>query len=176
MATTAIPTLQRAAVREASGSSFRTVVRQIPVPQPGSDQILINIQWSGLCASDKGFLLDEWKEFGVFMSPDTQGIAGHEGVGVVVAVGNDMQGRWKVGDRAGIKYIASTCRECDFCSSGDEVHCLDRKDSGLMVPGTFQEYCVADGCYATKIPDGVLAEEAGPILCGGLTAYRACKR
>ncbi|KAK7418293.1 hypothetical protein QQX98_004078 [Neonectria punicea] len=176
MTTATIPNFQRAAVREASSSSFRTVVKQIPVPQPSSDQILVNIQWSGLCASDKAFLLDEWKDYGICMLPDSQGISGHEGVGVVVAVGDNMQARWQVGDRAGVKFIASTCEECDFCSSGDEVQCLYRKDSGVTAPGTFQEYCVADGRYTTRIPDGVLAEEAGPILCGGLTAYTACKR
>ncbi|KAK5137134.1 hypothetical protein LTR08_000639 [Meristemomyces frigidus] len=45
-----------------------------------------------------------------------------------------------------------------------------------LVPGTFEEYCLTDGRYATRIPDGVKDEEAGPIMCGGVTAYVACKR
>jgi threonine dehydrogenase-like Zn-dependent dehydrogenase len=39
-----------------------------------------------------------------------------------------------------------------------------------------QQYCIADGKYTTRIPEGVTDEEAGPIMCGGVTAYTACKR
>jgi len=44
------------------------------------------------------------------------------------------------------------------------------------MPGTFQQYVVTDGRYCTRIPEGVTDEEAGPIMCGGVTAYTACKR
>ena len=57
---------------------------------------------SGLCASDKSLIHDEWADFGVAMHADTKGIAGHEGAGVVVAVGDNMHKLWKVGDRAGM--------------------------------------------------------------------------
>ena len=111
------------------------------------------------------------------MSPETRGIAGHEGAGVVIAVGNNMHHKWKVGDRAGIKWVASVCGECEFCTNGvDELHCPNQKDSAVNVPGTFQQYAIADGNYTTRIPDGVKDEEAGPIMCGGLTTYVGCKR
>ncbi|TKA55494.1 hypothetical protein B0A49_12668, partial [Cryomyces minteri] len=58
----------------------------------------------------------------------------------------------------------------------DELHCAKQLNSGFSVAGTFQEYCLTDGRYATKLPDGVSDEEAGPIMCGGVTAYVACKR
>lgn len=133
---------------------------------------------TGLCGSDDALLTDGWAGNGVKMQPETKGIAGHEGAGVVVAVGDEMHHRWKVGDRAGIKWIWSTCGECDFCVAGglDEVHCINQKDSGVTVPGTFQEYAVSDGRYTTRIPAGVSDEEAAPIMCGGVTAYKACKR
>lgn len=108
----------------------------------------------------------------------TKGIAGHEGAGIVAAVGEGMEDTWKVGDRAGIKWIASTCGLCEFCLSDgpDEVNCINQKNSGFSTEGTFQEYVVADGRYTSRIPEGVLDEEAGPIMCGGVTAYSACKR
>jgi alcohol dehydrogenase, propanol-preferring len=56
---------------------------------------------TGLCASDKSLLHDEWAAFGVAMKDETRGIAGHEGAGTVVVVGDNMHNRWKVGDRAG---------------------------------------------------------------------------
>lgn len=132
---------------------------------------------TGLCASDKSLLRDEWASFGLGMTPKSQGIAGHEGAGVVVAVGDDMHHKWKVGDRAGIKWVWSTCGECEFCTNGtDELHCPNQRNSGFTAPGTFQQYAVSDGRYTTRLPDGVSDEEAGPIMCGGVTAYVACKR
>ena len=125
---------------------------------------------SGLCASDKSLIHDEWADFGVSMHPETKGIAGHEGAGVVVKVGSNMEQRWKVGDRAGIKWVWSTCGQCEFCLNGtDELHCPSQKNSGFTAAGTFQQYCIADGRYTSRIPDGVDDAEACPIMCGGVT-------
>ncbi|TQB67919.1 hypothetical protein MPDQ_004382 [Monascus purpureus] len=177
MSTISLPQQQRAVVREGSGDTARAVIKQVKVSEPGPGQILVKINWTGLCGSDKALLYDEWTDFGFSMLPATHGIAGHEGVGVVVAVGSGMERRWKIGDRAGIKWIASVCGECEFCLSGtDEVHCIKQLNSGFSAPGSFQEYCLVDGRYTSKIPDGVTDEEAAPILCGGVTAYSACKR
>ncbi|PYH42334.1 zinc-dependent alcohol dehydrogenase [Aspergillus saccharolyticus JOP 1030-1] len=175
--TSPIPKQQRAVVRSGSGSTATTTIQTIDVDLPGPGQILVRITWTGLCGSDKALLHDEWAGFGVAMTPQAKGVAGHEGVGVVVAVGEGMENRWNIGDRAGIKWIAKTCGECEFCLSGvDEVNCIRQVNSGFTAPGTFQEYCVADGRYTSKIPDGVSDEDAGPIMCGGVTAYVACKR
>ena len=132
---------------------------------------------TGLCASDKSLIHDEWAVFGVAMKDSTKGIAGHEGAGTVVAVGDNMHHKWKVGDRAGIKWVWSTCGECEFCTNGtDELHCPKQLNAGFTAAGTFQQYAVSDGRYTTRIPEGVKDEEAGPIMCGGVTAYTACKR
>ncbi|EME81261.1 uncharacterized protein MYCFIDRAFT_64530 [Pseudocercospora fijiensis CIRAD86] len=173
-----LPTEQRAAVRRGEGQETTAPVKTVPVPQePGPGQILVKINWTGLCASDKSLLHDEWQVFGVKMMEQSSGIAGHEGAGEVVAVHPDVSELWKVGDRAGVKWVASVCRHCEFCTNGtDELHCPKQLNSGLSVPGTFQEYCLTDGRYATRIPAGVSDEEAGPIMCGGVTAYTACKR
>ncbi|KAF5640407.1 ADH5-alcohol dehydrogenase V [Fusarium sp. NRRL 52700] len=175
-----VPDTQKAAIRDVSGSSAKVSVKTIPVPRPASHQILVKINWSGLCASDKSLLRDEWASYNGMMppmAPSTLGIAGHEGAGVVVAVGDDVSTLWKVGDRAGVKWIESTCGVCELCSNGvDEAHCPKAVHHAVEVAGTFQEYCVTDGRYATKIPDGVTDEDAGPIMCGGFSAYVACKR
>lgn len=170
-----LPKTQRAAVKQGSGEASTTTIKEIPVPQPGPNQILVKINYSGLCASDKSLLRDEWSV--ISMTPESGGISGHEGAGVVAAVGSNVQDLWKIGDRAGIKWIASICRRCEFCTNGsDECHCPKQLNSGFTTPGTFQEYTLTDAHYATRLPDGVKDEEAGPIMCGGLTAYVACKR
>jgi propanol-preferring alcohol dehydrogenase len=170
-----IPETQRAAVKQGSGSATTIAIQDIPVPQPNPDQILVKINYSGLCASDKMIVYEEFQ--GVSMQPTANGIPGHEGAGVVVAVGSNVQHLWKSGDRAGIKWIAGVCRRCEFCTNGtDECHCPAQLKSGFSVAGTFQNYVATDAYYATRLPDGVKDEEAGPIMCGGVTAYVACKR
>jgi D-arabinose 1-dehydrogenase-like Zn-dependent alcohol dehydrogenase len=90
------------------------------------------------------------------------------------AVGENQHHRWKVGDRAGIKWVWSTCGTCEFCTNGvDELHCPNQRNSGFSAAGTFQEYAISDGRYTTRIPEGVSDEAAGPIMCGGVTAYTA---
>lgn len=172
-----VPTEQRAAVRVGKGHDATAPVKHVPVMQPGPGQILVKINWTGLCASDKSLLHDEWMGFGLGMMDQTNGIAGHEGAGEVVAVHPDVANLWQIGDRAGVKWVVSVCRDCEFCTNGtDELHCKKQLNSGFSAPGTFQEYCLTDGRYATRIPAGVSDEEAGPIMCGGVTAYTACKR
>jgi propanol-preferring alcohol dehydrogenase len=169
-----LPKTQKAAIKQGSGDSATISIQEVPVQQPGPDQILVKINYSGLCASDKSLLHDEWD---FKMAECTNGIAGHEGAGIVVAVGSNVQDIWQIGNRAGIKWIASVCRKCEFCTNGqDECHCPKQLNSGFTIAGTFQEYALTDAHYATRLPDGVKDEEAGPIMCGGVTAYVACKR
>lgn len=169
-----LPKTQKAAIKQGSGDSATIAIKEIAVPEPSPDQILVKINYSGLCASDKSLLHDEWS---FRMADCTNGIAGHEGAGNVVAVGSNVQDLWQVGNRAGVKWIASVCRKCEFCTNGqDECACPKQLNSGFTIAGTFQEYCLTDARYATKLPDGVKDEEAGPIMCGGVTAYTACKR
>ncbi|KAI4669759.1 uncharacterized protein J4E79_000037 [Alternaria viburni] len=169
-----LPKTQKAAIKQGTGDNATITIKEIPVPEPAPDQILVKINYSGLCASDKSLLHDEWD---FKMAECTKGIAGHEGAGIVVAVGANVQDLWQPGNRAGIKWIASVCRRCEFCTNGqDECHCPKQLNSGFTVAGTFQEYCLTDARYATRLPDGVKDEEAGPIMCGGVTAYVACKR
>ena len=105
---------------------------------------------------------DDWGDRGITMQVK---IAGHEGAGTVVALGPGVS-NWKEGDRAGIKWVVSTCGQCEFCRNGsDELHCPKQTNSGFTAEGTFQQYCVTDARYATRIPEGVLDEEAGPIMC-----------
>ena len=144
-----LPTSQRAAVKQGSGKSATAPVKEIPIPQPAPGQILVKINWSGLCGSDKSLIYDEWLSQGIKMKD--HGIAGHEGAGEVVAVHDDVKDLWKIGDRAGVKWVASVCRKCEFCTNGtDELQCPKQLNSGFSIAGTFQEYALTDARYATK--------------------------
>jgi alcohol dehydrogenase, propanol-preferring len=174
-----LPKHQKAAVKQGQGQTATARVTEIPVSEPNEGQILVKINWSGICATDKSLIYDEWAALGptARMRSAAEGIAGHEGAGTVAAVHPSVSHLWNVGDRAGIKWVTKICRTCEFCTNGrDEVHCKQQLNSGLSCPGTFQQYALTDAHYATRLPAGVSDEDAGPIMCGGVTAYVACKR
>ena len=86
---TAIPSSQTAAVKTGTGPTAKLERKEIPVPDPSPDQILVKIAYTGVCATDKALLRDEWTASGVQQDACTLGIAGHEGAGMVVAVGKN---------------------------------------------------------------------------------------
>ncbi|ETI27054.1 hypothetical protein G647_10153 [Cladophialophora carrionii CBS 160.54] len=170
-----LPKDQLAAVRQGDGEKATLIVKRIPMPQaPGPGQILVKISWAGICGSDRFLIYDRWQ---MKMQESTKGVPGHEAAGRVAAVHPDMQDIWKIGDRVGIKWVSSVCGHCEFCRNGtDELQCASQHNPGFNAPGTFQEYLLTDGHYATRIPVSVPDDEAAVLMCGGLTAYTACKR
>lgn len=158
-----------------------TVIKEVPVPQLKTGEILVKISWSGLCHNDIGPMRNYWpgSPRTVLFGQAALNISGHEGVGNVVAIADDVarEDLWNIGDRVGIKWVASVCRNCEFCTNGrDEVNCQKPLYSGFTTPGTFQQYVATDARFALRLPDGVSDEEAAPLLCSGLTIYTATKR
>ena len=100
--------------------------------------------------------------------------AGHEGAGVVVKLGANVQG-WKVGDRGGVKPLWDVCHNCEHCWNGRENYCQKGVYTGLVATGTYQQYIVSPAIYTSRIPDGVPDEVAGPIMCSASTMHRALK-
>ncbi|KAJ5219545.1 hypothetical protein N7468_008749 [Penicillium chermesinum] len=165
-----IPTHCKAGVVVNEGPDFHLEVQEVPVPEPGPYDVLIRLNLTGLCASDihmmRGDLgLPPMSSFGV-RSP------GHEGAGVVVKIGANVR-NFKLGDRAGIKPLVDTCHACTLCWDDKETYCKDAIHSGLMVPGTYQQYVVSPARYASPIPDGVPDEIAAPIMCSASTIFRS---
>ncbi|MCK9910684.1 zinc-dependent alcohol dehydrogenase, partial [Microbacteriaceae bacterium K1510] len=101
-------------------------------------------------------------------------IPGHEGVGVVEKLGDGVTSL-KVGDRVGIPWLFSACGECDYCLTGWETLCKEQVNGGYSADGAYAEYCVAPAAYVARIPDGLTDVEAAPILCAGVTTYKALK-
>jgi len=81
----------------------------------------------------------------------------------------------KVGDRVGIPWLYSACGECEYCLTGRETLCPDQLNGGYSVDGGYAEYCKAPAAYVAKIPDGLDPVEVAPILCAGVTTYKALK-
>lgn len=102
---------------------------------------------------------------------------GHEGVGRIVAIGPNVPDTLglKVGDRAGIKPLWTSCNSCLMCTTDREMYCTAGKQTGLHVPGSYQQYVLGEASHVMKIPDGVPDDVAAPIMCSGATIYRAIK-
>jgi D-arabinose 1-dehydrogenase-like Zn-dependent alcohol dehydrogenase len=87
-------------------------IRDIPVPKPAANQVLIKIHASGLCYSDVHLTQGNLPFSMTF--PCT---AGHEPAGEIVELGNDVTTR-KKGDRVGVPYLQSSCGRCEWCQRG----------------------------------------------------------
>ncbi|KAK0381869.1 alcohol dehydrogenase [Colletotrichum limetticola] len=162
----------RAVVYTEPGTT-QTEVVELPIPEPGPGEVLVRLQYSGVCHTDYGFCMNAFSSV-PFPTPKGQ-IGGHEGVGEVVAVGTGVTSP-AIGDRVGIKYAADACLNCDRCLQGGESSCAQVKLSGYFTPGTFQQYCISTARYVTPIPAGLDSAEAAPLMCGGISVYTALKR
>ncbi|PYI00594.1 thiamine diphosphate-binding protein, partial [Aspergillus sclerotiicarbonarius CBS 121057] len=125
------------------------------VPSPGPDEVLVNLKFSGLCNSS----LHSWKD-------------GHEGTGVVIAIGNEVNDI-KIGDHVGVQWINKTCGICDADKRSDFASCPHARMTGYSVDGTFGEHCIIQACHAVRIPKQFPLDTVAPIICAGTTCFRA---
>jgi D-arabinose 1-dehydrogenase-like Zn-dependent alcohol dehydrogenase len=130
-------------------------------PQLGPKDILVKITHSGVCATDLGYV-----PYGIAL--------GHEGVGIVEAIGSDVT-QFKIGERAGGGYHRNSCGHCNYCLTGQDIWCYERSVFGETDynNGTFGEYYVGMETYLHKIPEGMASEHAAPLQCAGATTYNA---
>ena len=159
-------TRMRAMILEHSGAPLRMV--DLPVPQPGSGDVLIEVEACGVCRTDL-HLID-----GELPNPALPVIPGHEIVGRVVTVGKHVKG-FLTGQRVGVPWLGWTCGECRFCSSGRENLCDAARFTGYQIHGGYAEYTVADARYCFSLSDAGDAAPLAPLLCAGLIGYRALR-
>jgi len=145
------------------------VIQEVPVPTPGPGQALVEIIATGVCHTDLHAAEGDWP-----VKPTPPFIPGHEGAGVVVALGEGVT-HLKVGDRVGIAWLHSACGYCDFCLAGWETLCLKQQNSGYSVNGSFAQFALGQADYLGRIPDNLSFIDAAPILCAGVTVYKGLK-
>ena len=162
-----VPKTMQAAVVEKFGEPL--VLREVPVPTPGPGQALVEIFASGVCHTDLHAADGDWP-----VKPTLPFTPGHEGAGTVVALGPGVT-HLELGDRVGIAWLHSACGHCKFCLSGWETLCLEQKNSGYSVDGSFAQYALAQADYLGRIPEKLTFVDAAPILCAGVTTYKGLK-
>ena len=138
--------------------------------------ILIDIQYCGICHSDIHQARNEWGEYQeecIFPM-----VPGHEITGVVSAVGEKVT-KYKVGSKVGVGCFVDSCRTCEACTAGLEQYCLvktvwtynARDNEGNPTHGGYSDKLVVDENYALRIPDNLALDGAAPLLCAGITLY-----
>ncbi len=145
--------------------------------EPGPTDILIDIQFCGICHSDIHQARDEWGGAIFPMVP------GHEIVGKVARVGAEVKD-FKVGDFAAVGCMVDSCRQCDSCKAGEEQYC-DRHETvftynskdhqGNPTFGGYADHIVVDQAFALHVPENLDPAATAPLLCAGITTYSPLK-
>lgn len=144
-------------------------VTDCPVPEPGHGQALVKLIASGVCHTDLHARDGDWP-----VKPTPPFIPGHEGVGVVEKLGEGVT-NLSVGQTVGNAWLWRACGACQYCRTGWETLCEDQLNGGYSTDGSFGQYMLVDARYAAVIPDGADPHEIAPLLCAGVTVYKALK-
>ncbi|CAI9101701.1 OLC1v1039090C1 [Oldenlandia corymbosa var. corymbosa] len=141
------------------------------------DDVVLDIKYCGVCHAD------------VVWTKNYHGrtkypvVPGHEIAGVVREVGSKVT-KFKAGDHVGVGVYVNSCRECEYCNEGLEVHCVkgtvytyDGIDTdGTVTKGGYSSFYVVNERYCYSIPDGYPLELAAPLLCAGISVYTPMMR
>jgi propanol-preferring alcohol dehydrogenase len=137
----------------------------VPIPEPGPDEVLIKVHACGVCRTDLHVVEGDLE---VRRSPI---IPGHQVVGTIAGLGSDVKDR-ATGERVGVAWLHRTCGCCSFCTSQRENLCDAPDFTGWTVHGGFAEYVVAPAAFTYPLPDGFSDLQAAPLLCAGIIGYR----
>jgi len=138
----------------------------------GENDILIDIQYCGICHSDIHNVRNEWGGAVYPMVP------GHEIVGKISKIGSAVK-KFKVGDSVGVGCFVDSCRTCAACEKGLENYCekgftltYNSKDKdGTMTRGGYSNNIVVNQDFVLRVSSKLDPARAAPLLCAGITTY-----
>jgi propanol-preferring alcohol dehydrogenase len=87
--------------------------------------------------------------------------------------GNGEASDIHIGNRVAVPWLGSACGRCDYCLSGSEALCCQRRNTGYDLDGGFADYMKADPRFVVKVPKAVDPLDAACLSCAGVSAYRA---
>jgi alcohol dehydrogenase, propanol-preferring len=161
------PTMKAAVV---TGFDRPLSIEDVPIPEPGPEQVLVRIESCGLCHTDIHAARGDWP-----IKPAPPFIPGHEGVGIVERLGAGNAHGLEVGARVALPWLGYSCGDCRYCNSGWETLCESQLNMGYAIDGGFAEYAIGYARNVVRVPDGVDPLDAAPLTCAGVTTYKAVK-
>lgn len=140
--------------------------------EPSANEVLIDINYCGICHSDIHMVRNEW---GFSLYPM---VPGHEIVGTVRSVGDHVS-KYKVGDKVGVGCFIDSCRQCPSCLEGEEQFCQQgmtmtyssKRANGELTQGGYSNQIVVDENYILKLPENLPMDATAPLLCAGITLF-----
>lgn len=139
-------------------------------PKPGTGEVLIEVEACGICGADASDIE------GADPSLQPPRVPGHEVVGRIVAIGENVPSIWKQGQRVGVGRLGGHCNECAQCRQGQFQLCANQPFVGASCDGGYAEMMLARGTGLVSIPDELASEEAAPILCAGIATFNALRK
>lgn len=138
-------------------------------PTPGSGELRIKVEACAVCRTDL-HIVD-----GDLENPKLPLIPGHEIVGIVDAVGENVEPA-RLGRRVGVPWLGHTCGTCLYCRTKAENLCDRPQFTGYTRDGGFATHAVADAAYAFDLDAEADPVSLAPLLCAGLIGWRALKK
>ncbi len=152
-------------------------LKEIELAELQPHEVRVEISHCGLCHTDIHMRDNDW---GV---SDYPLVAGHEGIGKIVSVGDRVK-NLKVGDRVGIGWLRDSCGSCSSCLEGFDNLCKNgsqgtylSESAGMWgkedhrLHGCFAKHVNVAEKFAFKIPDNIEDAKAAPLLCAGTTIW-----
>lgn len=129
---------------------YETEIRDVPIPEIGDDDVLVEVKAAGVCGSDIAF--DNGEHANILCPPV---VLGHEFSGVVAKVGKNVTA-WKVGDRVVSDNTGTACGTCYACSTADYLSCPERLGIGYGMDGGFTNYVKILGKTLQVFPNSLM--------------------
>jgi alcohol dehydrogenase, propanol-preferring len=145
-------------------------LRDVEKPRPAKGELLVRIVTCAVCRTDLHVVDGELPD------PKLPLIPGHQIVGYVEEIGEEVNSKFRVGDRVGIPWLGWTDGECVYCRSNRENLCDQARFTGYTIDGGYAEFTVADERFCFHLPDRYNDVEVAPLLCAGLIGYRSYRK
>lgn len=146
---------------------------ELPTPEPGPGEALIQVAVCGICRTDLHVSEGELPVRYPQVTP------GHQVVGRVVKLGpRPAAGAipLQVGQRVGVAWLHHADGTCHFCRSGRENLCEHAAFTGWTVPGGYAEFVLGAQEFVHPLPEALSDERAAPLLCAGIIGYRCLRQ
>ncbi|MDX1314473.1 MAG: alcohol dehydrogenase catalytic domain-containing protein, partial [Eudoraea sp.] len=130
----------------------------------GTEEVDIKVHYCGICHSDLSMLNNDW---GMTQYPF---VPGHEVVGEVIAVGEEVKSV-TVGDLVGLGWNSASCMHCSQCMEGNHHLCGSVEGTIVGRHGGFADHVRAHWSWTIPLPQGTDLQKAGPLFCGGITVF-----
>jgi propanol-preferring alcohol dehydrogenase len=141
----------------------------LPDPTPAEGELLLRISSCAVCRTDLQLCEGDLAARRLPIVP------GHQMVGRVEGVGRGVEG-WRVGQRAGVAWLAGADGTCARCRSGRENLCDAARFTGWDRDGGYATHAIARADFALRLPDSFVDLDAAPLLCGGVIGYRSLRK